>query len=238
MKDASISRIPSVLFSPEETFASIGRRPTWLLALIVLLLCGVAAVVSYGPKVDFETSMREQLASSNLSISAEDIETQVAFMGKFGAAMMYAAAIAMPWLAYPLMALIFFLLLRLAGGELDYKRSLSVVVHGNMPWAVASLLSIPIALGRDAITTQELEQGSLLPASLLAFQGSEDAIVRTLLGSVDFFSLWTIVLLTIGFEKVARVSRGRATGIVVGMWLVWVVIRVALAALGQMFGGG
>ncbi len=238
MKDSSIGRIPAVLLSPGETFASIGRRPTWVVALIVLLLCGLAAVAAQSAKVDFESSMREELANANVPIADDEIETQIAFMGKFGQAIVYAAALIMPWVVYPLIALVLFLTLRLVGGELTYKHSLSVSVYANMPWALASLLSIPIALGRDAITTQELEQGLLLPANLLAFVSSENAIVQSLLASASFFSVWTVVLLVIGFATVARVSWGRAAGVVIGWWLAWVVMRAGFAALGQLVGGG
>jgi len=237
MRDSSIGRVASVLFAPGETFASIARKPTWLLALVVLVVCGMLAVVTYVDKIDFEASIREQLADSPASLSEEDIETQAAFMGKFGKGLFYGAAAIMPWVAYPLMAVLLFLALRFLGGELGFTHSLSVVVHSNMPWALFSLLSIPIALGRAEMTTQDLEAGALLPSNLLAFVGSENAFMRSLLGSVDFFSLWTMVLLVIGFEQVAKVSRGRAAGTVVGLWLVWVVLKAGLAVLGQMFGG-
>ena len=42
----------------------------------------------------------------------------------------------------------------------------------------------------------------------------------------------TIGLLILGYHLGAKVSKGMATGVVVGLWLLWVLVKVGLAGLG------
>ena len=237
MSDSAFTRVPSVLIAPERTFASIARKPSWLIAMLALVAAGVLAVSVTIGKVDFETAMRERLQESRVQLSEEQIEQQSAFMGRFGKAFAYGGAIVAPWVMYPIVAGLFLLVLRLLGGTLDFARSMSVSVHAMMPLAVAALLLVPIAMGRGDIGLTELENGTLLPSNLLALLGSGfSPPLRAALQSVDFFSLWTLVLLAIGYHTVAGVSRARAAGAVLGLWSLWVCVRVGFAALGQMFG--
>jgi hypothetical protein len=56
-------------------------------------------------------------------------------------------------------------------------------------------------------------------------------VALALLGSVNLFSLWAIVLLVIGYSIVARVSRATAMAVVSSVWLLGVALKVAVIAL-------
>ncbi|MCP3956745.1 MAG: YIP1 family protein [bacterium] len=237
MEDNSFGRIASVLISPTRTFRSIADRPTWLVALLVLLAVSLVSTIVAAPKIDWEQAVRADLEKSGREIPAEQLETSIEIMEKFGTTIMYVAVLVFPWIVYPLMAGIFFGLLRILGSELPFKTSLAVTVYGFMPWLVATVLNIPVFMGRAEITAEELQNGALM-SHLGAFAGADAGkVLTTLLSSIDFFSFWAIILLTIGFSIAAKVSRGRAAMCVVGVWLVYVVGKVGLTALGQMAGG-
>ena len=135
-------------------------------------------------------------------------------------------------IVYLLVALVFMVLLNVLGGELTFVRSLAVTVHGMMPRLVLALLSIPVILGRDEFSAKELESGGVMASNPGAFLG-EDAGpgLVALLSSFDIFSLWTIALLVIGFAIAARVSKGTAAAGVIGLWIVYVLGKVGVAAL-------
>jgi len=54
--------------------------------------------------------------------------------------------------------------------------------------------------------------------------------LHAVLQSVELFSIWSLVLLVIGYAITARVSRAKAGAFVVGAWLVYVVLKSALTA--------
>jgi hypothetical protein len=55
--------------------------------------------------------------------------------------------------------------------------------------------------------------------------------LHSLLGSLDLFAIWTMVLLTIGYAIAARISRKAAGAIVVALWAVYILGKAGLAAL-------
>ncbi|HEX6862986.1 MAG TPA: hypothetical protein VF414_09235, partial [Thermoanaerobaculia bacterium] len=102
----------------------------------------------------------------------------------------------------------------------------------SMPLAVAALINLPLVLTRDSITPEEAMGGGVLVASPEILASEEaSAVVRSLLGSLNFFTLWTLALLILGYRTVARVSLAASTGTVITLWLLWVAGKAGFAAL-------
>lgn len=232
----SLKRIVEVLWAPTETFRRIAERPTWAVALVGLLLVGGVLGYLAVQKIDSGDQrdlMRETLEERGLR--GDELERAV------DQGMEVNQKIA-PWtpifpvvfgtLAYLMVALLFWVAFRLAGGELGFPQSFSVVVHGFVPQGLGALIAVPVVLGQESLDPEAVQRGSFL-ASNLGFLAPEEAspIVTTLLSSLDLFALWSVVLLTIGYSVVARVSKGVAGGVVVGAWLLWVAVKVGLAVL-------
>ncbi|MGH9379130.1 MAG: YIP1 family protein [Thermoanaerobaculia bacterium] len=231
MESSAWGRLVGVLISPVKTFESIAAKPTWLVALLVLLAVqiGISAVAT--PKIDMEREVRSRIEASGQEIPEEQIRQQVTMGEKFRWVGLGIQAVAGP-IVYFVMGLVFWLLLRFVGdSELKFGESMAALTHGFMPWVVAGLLGLPLLLGRDSVTSTELRSG-LLSSNLGAF-APEDAspVLKALLGSVDVFSLWTLALLLIGYAAVARTKRATVAWVVVGLWVLYVAGKVGLTAL-------
>lgn len=232
----SLMRIAQVLWAPTETFRRIAERPTWAVALVVLLVVGgvlgFVAVQKIDPG-DQRDATREMFEERGLR--GEELERQVdqvmAFNERF-APWFPAAGLCFGVFAYLLVSLLFWGSFRLAGGEIDFVRSFAVTVHSFVPQGLSALIAIPVVLGQESLDPEAAQRGSFL-ASNLGFLAPEDAsaVVTTLLSSLDLFALWTVVLLILGYAVVARVSKGVAAGVVVAAWLVWIGIKIGLAVL-------
>lgn len=222
-----------VLVAPQPTFRSLAERPSWLPPLLILLVLFLAVQVLMSQKIDMEAVMREAMERQEQPIDEEQIERIAAIQGKVGIA---CNAVAFP-AGLALVALFFWGLATLAGGEIGFLRSLAVTVHGLMPSAVSSLLTIPVILGREEIDVSEAQSGLL--ASHLAVFAPADAPVwlTALLARVDLFSLWSLVLLAIGFRVVGGLSKGASAAIVLVLWLLWIGLMVGLTAMGFAGGG-
>lgn len=221
-----------VLVSPRATFESIARRPSWLPPLLILLLLFVTAQVLATQKIDMEAMIRDQMERQNQPIDDAQV-AQYAQMSKIGPAcnvVVFAIGMAV-------IAAVFWGLANAAGGEIGFKRSLAVSLHGLMPNAVSSLLTIPVILGRREIDPAEAQHGLL--ASHLGALAPDDAPawLAALLARVDLFSLWSLALLVLGFVVVARLSKGAAIAIVLLAWLFWIGLMVGLSMMGFAGGG-
>jgi hypothetical protein len=217
------------LVSPREAFTELARRPTTALALVVLVLLGVIAIHVAMSRVPPE-SLFASLEESGQELPAEAKENPERFL-KIALWSQTAAAVVFGPALYLALAGIFLVLFRMLGSELGFRQSLATTLHGMLPFGVAAVVGVFVALGRDEISLEELQWGGLV-ASHLGFLAGEDAgkVTRALLTSFDLFSVWCIALLAIGYRVVARVSAGAAWAAVLTVWAVGVALKLALAA--------
>jgi Yip1 domain len=233
----SWARLVGALTSPGATFRSIAARPTWIVALAVFVLVSIASTAVLLPRIDREQMRRQMRERIEEQAGGKADENALAQAERIGIGCVAASGVGGPIVICLLLAALF-LAFNLVGGDIGFRTSLAVTVHALMPITLLSLLSIPVILGRGSLDMAELQQGrGLLPSNLAAL-APEDAGPRllALLASFDLFTLWTIVLLVLGYSIAARVSRGMAAGVIVGLWLLWVAIKVGLAALGGGMG--
>ncbi len=223
-----LEHVIGALTAPRVAFASIARRPTWLLALALLTALGAVAVWASYAKVDAGEFL-SYLEASGRPLPAGISGDQI--LGWTRVSSVVGAAIFAP-LTYLAVAGLFLVSLRLFGAELDFRRSLAVTLHGFLPFALAAIVGLGLASFREEISMRELESGSLVPTHLGVFL-SEDAgaMARALASSVDLFSAWCIGLLGLGFTIVARVSAGKAYGVVGGIWALGILLKLTMAAL-------
>lgn len=230
----SFGRLVGVLTAPGKTFKAIAERPTWVVALLVLIGIGLVVGVMMNGKMDWAEVTRDSMESQGRELPEDQMERIIDFQEKFGPIMMILGSLLGTPAVYLILALIFMVLFKMLGGEIGFLPSFSVILHGMMPRAVMGLLSIPVVLGKDELGFEELKDNSVLTSNLAAF-APEDAGsgLVALLSSFDAFSIWAIVLLVIGYSTVARVSKGAAAAGVVGLWVVYVLGKVGLSALGS-----
>ncbi|MGD2115521.1 MAG: YIP1 family protein, partial [Acidobacteriota bacterium] len=213
---SSFRRAVSVLFSPGKTFGELSERPTWIVALVILLVLGGLVSTLVVQKLDTGAQrdlIRQQLEDGGMR--GDELERQVdqaasvmermrPFFPVIGLVFMV--------LAYLVIALVLWGSSRLAGGEGPFVRAYSTTLHGLMPQAVSALVSLPLLLTTESIDPEVAQRGSLL-ASSPAFFAPEDAspALLALLSSFDLFTIWSLVLLVIGFGVTAKISRNAAT---------------------------
>jgi hypothetical protein len=236
LEDSSFGRLIGVLVSPGKTFRSIAERPTWGAALVALLIVTTAVGVLANQRIDkndMRQMMRERIEKGRGGqASPEQVEQGMVFAEKASAVTrwlipVFGAAF------YLVVALLFFAGFRFfAASGISYKTSFAVTVHSFLPALISGLLTLPVILSRPHVNLKDAQSGNLLASNLGAFAPeSVGTATRALLSSVDFFSLWTILLLVIGYRIAAKVSTAAAATVVVVLWALAVAVKVGLAAL-------
>lgn len=231
-KDSSLGRLPKVLVQPGATFRSIAARPSWVAPLVLMALITTALGYLVASRIDFEQSLRAQNEKSGGQMSAEQLDERAETVKKVTPILALVQGLVGAPAFYLVVALLFWVAFKLLGSELTYKASLATTLHALLPTAIAALLAIPVIWNRASFTPDEARSGAFL-ASNLAYLAPEGTgrVATALLGSVDLFSIWAIILLVIGYRIVARVSRTAAVGVVLAIWLLGVAVKVALLAL-------
>jgi hypothetical protein len=231
MHESSFGRLIGVLVAPGKTFQSIERRPTWVVPL--LLLCLVSALSAYlvTERIDFRAAMEKQMEDRGQEMSPEQVDQMVEMQERFGSIFAPIGAVIFIALFFLLMAGLYLGAFRFfAGSEITFKQSFSTVLYAATPIVLATLLTIPVILGRTTIDPEQAQAG-LLSSNLAAFAPEDvSPVVRALLASIDFFGLWILILSVLGYRIVARVSTGTAVVTVLVLWLLTLAVRVGWVA--------
>jgi hypothetical protein len=220
----SFQRIIGVLFSPDATFASIARRPDWVMPLVILLIMSMAAGVVIAQHVDFGAAAREAM-EQNKNITQEQMDKGVKMAAGIGKVATYLSPV-LTVIGLLVIAGVLLLAFRLFGGEGDFKQAFSVTCYASMPSVIKGIVMLIIVLAKGGIIPAQAL--ATLVRSNLGFLADYKAnpMAFALLSSLDIFSIWFCVLLIIGFAYVARVSKARAAVVVVSLWIVVLLFKL------------
>jgi hypothetical protein len=143
---------------------------------------------------------------------AEEIEKQASI---FRVKVAFSAGLGTPARIF-LLAIGLYLLGRFVGGAPAFRRALAAASIAALPWAVRSIVAAAAAIRQRSITPEDLGGlvGGRLPVS------SDNPLLAHVLGGVDLFSLWSVVLCVFGMAAAAGIGRARsAIAVIVGFAL-------------------
>jgi Yip1-like protein len=229
----SIGRIFGVLFSPKVTFDSIARRPTWILPVIILCIVELSIIGVFSRRVGWRDLIEKQLAGNSRfqQLTPAQQETQIQVALKVAPIVAYVPAVVGPFLVALAFAGILWLIFNMAvGAKFGFQTSLAVVSYCQVPSILTGLVGILILFLKDP-STVDLQH--LVASNAGAFlSGDSPKWLSALLGSVDLFLFWEMILLAMGFNAVApkKISVGGAFAWILGLWVFGVMIRVGIAA--------
>jgi hypothetical protein len=226
-----IGAISGVLFSPARGFEQLAARPRWVAPLLLLVGLALALSLVLSPKMNMEKVIRDAMERSGQEVSEAQIQKQAEIAESFGWIGTVSQLFLQPAI-YLLIAAIFLALFRMLGSEIDFRRSFAVTTHAFLPFALTTLLSIPVVMSRAEVSMEDVKGAGFIKSSLAALAPEEaGSALKALLGSVDLFSIWTLFLLATGYRVVARVGKGAAWGVVGTLWALYVAGKVAISGL-------
>jgi hypothetical protein len=232
MEDSSFGRLVGVLVSPVKTFRSIAERPTWAVVLLATLLATGAVAFVVGQRTDFRDVILQSAKEKGRDVDEAVVDQQIKVMQKAGPIISGLGAPVAVALITLLAALVYWVVFKLVGAEFSYKSSFAVTLHAGVPSLLAALLTLPVVLNRSTLGYADVKAGTFLQSNL-AFLAPENAKawLTALYASVDFFGLWSLVLVILGYKAVSRLATKPVAAIAILVWLLFVGVRVGLAAL-------
>ena len=226
-------RIVGVLFAPTETFADIVRKPNALAPLIFLVIIGYICTFMLVPIIDWDSVIAAQtdaMRAKNPNIDAATLERVESMTRTIGKVTGYVGPL-FGVLAWLVVAGVLFLAFRMFGGEGTFGQAFAITIYSWIPLTICSILMTVIAYARGSfnpVMAPVLVKSN--PAFLVDMK--EHAALFSLLSAFDLFTIWSIVLLVIGFAVMSRFSKMKSAAIIVTIWLAMVLVKSGFAALG------
>jgi hypothetical protein len=219
-------RLQGIFFQPRRTFEEINKKPTWLIALVLTVVIGAAAMYVMTSRIGVETIIAQQNPNQELN------EQQREFMeSPFMAAFFYASVVIGTPLVILVIAVVMMLLYWMAGSEAPFSRVFSVVTHSFFAYSlIGSVIAVLIILLAQDPT--ELDFANLVSSNLgVLVDRIESPVLFSLLSSIDLFSAYLIFLLSLGLSIVGRKSIGASVWLVIVPWIIYVAGKTAIAYL-------
>jgi Yip1 domain len=229
----SFGRIFGVLFSPKATFESIARQPTWLLPIILVCIVELCVIGIFSRRVGWREVIEKQVASNSRfqQLSPAQQESQIEIALKVAPSIAYAEVVLGPFLAALAFAGIFWLIFNMAvGAKFSFLSSLAVVAYGQVPAILGGLAGVLILFLKDPSTVDVQHLVASNAGAFLSADSSKSLVA--LLSSVDLFLFWEMILVAMGYSALSpkKISVGGAFAWILGLWALFVMIRVGFAA--------
>ncbi|HEU4692608.1 MAG TPA: YIP1 family protein [Vicinamibacterales bacterium] len=226
-----LSRFIGIITSPGTTFRSVVDHPAWfgMLALTVLVTVVLAAgplFSEWGQQAALDQQVRMMESFGRTIDDAAYAQMQLGM--KFAA---YTTAIGLLVFS-PIMALItsgiLYVIFSVAmGGNATFKQQMAVTVHAGVIPTLALIFATPLNYVRGSLT-------STTNFAVFFPMLDEDSFLARVLGVIDLFWIWYIVVFAIGLGVLYK----RRTGpIAIGLLVFYALIAVCIALVRGMLGG-
>jgi Yip1 domain len=234
--------ITSIFFEPGRVFESMRERPRFLIAGLICIAFYMAFSITFLQKVGYERVVREAVENGPRSDQMTPEQKEAAIrvqsspivkgitvaVGPIIIAVIFAAGAGLYLLGSMLMA-----------KQISYKQALAVWAYSALPPTVLAMIINVILIflkSPDEYDIVSASRRGLVKANLSFLADAKAApILYTALGAVDVFAFYGLFLAALGLRKVGKMSSGSSWGIVLGIWILGVLIRITFAAI---FGQG
>lgn len=226
-----LGRIVGAFFSPKSTFEDIVRRPSWLVPVLLMTVLGIGVAFALNQKVDWRdvASKRIEESPRAANLSAEQKEQQIAMSAKVSPGVAYAFGALGPIAGVLVVAAVMLLAYNVIGGaNANFSVSMGIISHAFVVSLLSSLLFILILYLKPPGTI-DLENpvatnvGAFLPESA-------PKALMSLGKSIDIFSIWTLLLISVGFAAFSpKKLKGKSLSIAITVWAIYVACKMGVA---------
>ena len=227
-------RIIGVFTSPKQTFAGIAERPSWVAPMLLMMVLATAVGAMLNTKMNWGDYIRHK-AEENArfaQMSEEQKDQALAGQVKFWTNFSYGVGVVAVPVSTLIFALIYFGAFNLfRGAGVRYGQAFAITAHAFLPTAISSILALIIL---PLKSYGDVDPESVVATSLKAYLPESAPKPLLALGSsLELFFIWCLVLVAIGFSAAnpKKIKLGASFGIVFGLWAVWVLAKVAWAAI-------
>jgi len=229
------ARVAGVFLSPGEAFADIARKPDFIAPLILAIVAAIAVAETMLAKIGMERIIRTSIEQSGRasSMSPEQMEQAVHQTARITTIITHVFGVLGPPIYLAILAGLGLLIVNaIFGAHTNFKTAFSVACYAYLPAILGGLMALAIILFGDP---ERFNAENPIPSNVGFFLNPLETSkpLYKFAASVDIFTLWLLILLGIGFSHATgrRVKPLSVFLVYFGVWMVWVLGKVGLAAL-------
>lgn len=231
---SEVQRLTGVFHSPGSVFGNIAVAGKWVIPLLIIVLCSLGSVTAIQSRISvedmvakiLETNERMQQLPADQRDAVMAQQMKIIPIGLYAGAFVGSAVIL--FIAAGVLLLVFNLLM---DGKLKYKNALNIYSYAMLPPGIVGTLVMIMVLYLKPPDEFDIQNPLAFNAGAF-LSATSPAWMKSLLGSIDLFTFWTMFLLAIGFSRaIPKMTTGKAFGAILVPWFVWVILKTGWAAM-------
>ena len=233
---SEIQRIVNTFVAPRKTFTDLRRSAAWWGPFLLMVVVSLVFVYVGDQKVGFRKIFENQLqtqpkqAERIESLPADQREKVIQQQTTITKVVSYIFP-AITLIIWLVMAGVLYATVKFAASaDVKFSAVFALLIYAALPGlfkALLAIFSLLAGVSTDSFTFQNPVATN--PGYFIDPAGS--SVLRAFLSSFDVFTIWTLVLVSIGLTCIAKVKSGTAYAIVFGWFAVTVLLGTGIAAL-------
>jgi len=225
------ARFIGIITAPKETFKGVVAVPKWLgMLVLTAVLSAFFAALPMTTDAGKQAALDQQVESMK-SFGMEVSDQMYAQMEKGTSRMPYTTAgfvlFLSPIIAVIVAGILFAIFNAALGGEASFKQVFAVLVHAGAVSALSTVFSGIVNYFRGGVGSAA-NLGALMPML------PEGSFVANLLGTIDVFLVWYVIVLAIGLGVLYK---RRTQPIAISLLALYAVIALVIAIIKSRAGG-
>ena len=214
-------RIANAFFAPSRTFQDIRHNASWWVPWLLGSIIAAAFFFTVDKKIGFETIAKNQMenaggfaqrAMERLTPEQRSQALHRQAIGQRVGTLYFSWLVSLLFsmlIAVVLMAVFNFLL----EANIPFRQALATVFYANLPRSLSLILGIVVLL--IGVDSAAYDLGNPVASNLAAFldPATFGKFLYRLGTFIDVFSIWTVILLGMGFAKQSKKKISTTTGI-------------------------
>ncbi len=230
------ARILDTFIAPSKTFTDLRRNASWWGPWLVISIFSLVFVYAISRQIGFDQVTRNQIAHSSRAdqfdrLPPDQQAQRIQVSSKIVSFLSYGS---------PLMILFYLLVETVvlwatfkvgAGGQTSFKTAYAISMYGALPGILGAILAA-VALFAG-VSPEGFDINNPVGTNLGYYLDPDTTgkFIRAMASSLDLTSIWSILLVGIGYSCTGKVKRSTAIVIVAGWYLVFKLAASALAAM-------
>jgi len=227
------ARIINTFIAPSKTFTDLRRSAAWWAPWILISIFTVALMFTIGKQIGFDQIARNTMAHSSKAdqfdrLPPDQQAKQLQMIGKGTSIGAYASPVFI--LFYCLLAAVtlWVTFKIVAGGETTFGQAFAIIMYSWLPGIISAILGIITMFA--GVNPEGFDLNNAVGTNVGYYLDPENTnkFVRYLASGLDVLTIWTIILVGLGFACTSKVKRSTSITVVVVWYLVY---KVAVSAV-------
>ena len=216
----TFAKISNVFFAPQKTFASIDRKPDWIIPLAIVLIITLLFTVVIMPIAIPEQMSKQRAKMEERGMSPEEIDRAMEIGEKAGkiAGPISAVVVSILFLLV-ISGILMFVGNIILGGKTSFKKLFSVVCYSSLIGSLNQLILLLIIPFKKTMDVH---------FSLAAFMSSDssETMLYQLLKKIDLFTIWEIIVMGIGVAVIYKFTTKKSIGMVASLYVIYIILSL------------